>query len=243
MLVDVLQIIVSWQIFGLMLDVCDIYVGLKDGGIMVVKCVILVLDVWQSLLYMCWQFCDFIFWQLQVYINIFIQINDGGESLKIDCISDFFLCQFDYFILCDSYLSFLIFFGQWVELVVLQLIWFNGRNCYCVEGQFSFFSFIGQYGVMQVWMDFCDEDGLLNKGWVWLQVDDIDVKLWLGCWMQDNIVLKSVCFSFEGWMIIEKGDVVSGDVWLKKGGVSWQGDNEVYYLLVDNLMVYFFYDK
>ncbi len=39
-------------------------------------------------------------------------------------------------------------------------------------------------------MDLRDEDGLLNKGRVWLQADDIDVKPWLGRWMQDNIALK-----------------------------------------------------
>ncbi len=64
-------------------------------------------------------------------------------------------------------------------------------------------------------MDLRDEDGLLNKGRVWLQADDIDVKPWLGRWMQDNIALKSARFSLEGWMTIEKGDVASGDVWLK----------------------------
>jgi uncharacterized protein YhdP len=69
---------------------------------------------------------------------------------------------------------------------------------------------------MQVRMDLRDEDGLLNKGRVWLQADDIDVKPWLGRWMQDNIALQSARFSLEGWMTIDKGDVASGDVWLKK---------------------------
>lgn len=53
-------------------------------------------------------------------------------------------------------------------------------------------------------MDLRDEDGLLNKGRVWLQADDIDVKPRLGRWMQDNIALKSARFSLEGWMTIEK---------------------------------------
>lgn len=44
---------------------------------------------------------------------------------------------------------------------------------------------------MLVRMDLRDEDGLLNKGRVWLQADDIDVKPWLGRWMQDNIALKA----------------------------------------------------
>lgn len=86
-------------------------------------------------------------------------------------------------------------------------------------------------------MDLCDDDGLLNNGRVWLQVDDIDVKLWLGKWMQDNVVFQMVCFSLEGWMMFSKGEIVGGDIWLKQGGVSWLGDNMMYMLFVDNLMV------
>ncbi|MFK9842701.1 hypothetical protein ACJENN_26995, partial [Escherichia coli] len=82
-------------------------------------------------------------------------------------------------------------------LAVPQLTWLNGRNRHRAEGQLSLSSLTGQHGVMQVRMDLRDEDGLLNKGRVWLQADDIDVKPWLGRWMQDNIALKSARFSLE----------------------------------------------
>ncbi|MBN0817994.1 hypothetical protein JTM12_38540, partial [Pseudomonas aeruginosa] len=121
--------------------------------------------------------------------NTPIQTNDGGESLKTDRISDLFLRQFDHFTLRDSHLSFLTLSGQRAELAVPQLTWLNGRNRHRAEGQLSLSSLTGQHGVMQVRMDLRDEDGLLNKGRVWLQADDIDVKPWLGRWMQDNIAL------------------------------------------------------
>lgn len=241
--VDASQITASWQTFGPTLDARDIHVGLKDGGTMAVKRVTLALDVWQSLMHMRWQFRDLTFWQLQVHTNTPIQTNDGGESLKTDRISDLFLRQFDHFTLRDSHLSFLTLSGQRAELAVPQLTWLNGRNRHRAEGQLSLSSLTGQHGVMQVRMDLRDEDGLLNKGRVWLQADDIDVKPWLGRWMQDNIALKSARFSLEGWMTIEKGDVASGDVWLKKGGASWQGDNEVHHLSVDNLTAHLSHDK
>ncbi|MEI4136220.1 DUF3971 domain-containing protein, partial [Klebsiella pneumoniae] len=241
--VDASQITASWQTFGPTLDARDIHVGLKDGGTMAVKRVTLALDVWQSLLHMRWQFRDLTFWQLQVHTNTPIQTNDGGESLKTDRISDLFLRQFDHFTLRDSHLSFLTLSGQRAELAVPQLTWLNGRNRHRAEGQLSLSSLTGQHGVMLVRMDLRDEDGLLNKGRVWLQADDIDVKPWLGRWMQDNIALKSARFSLEGWMTIEKGDVASGDVWLKKGGASWQGDNEVHHLSVDNLTAHLSHDK
>jgi uncharacterized protein YhdP len=54
----------------------------------------------------------------------------------------------------------------------------------------SLSSLNGQHGVMQVRMDLRDDDGLLNNGKVWLQADDVDVKPWLGDWLQQNMQLK-----------------------------------------------------
>lgn len=72
-------------------------------------------------------------------------------------------------------------------------------------------------------MDLRDDNGLLNNGRVWLQADDIDVKPWLGKWMQDNVALQTARFSTEAWMTIRKGVVSGGDVWLKKvGQVGWE---------------------
>lgn len=88
---------------------------------------------------------------------------------------------------------------------------------------------------MQVRMDLRDDDGLLNNGRVWLQADDIDVKPWLGKWMQDNVALQTARFSLEGWMTLSKGEIAGGDVWLKQGGASWLGDNTTHTLSVDNL--------
>lgn len=67
------------------------------------------------------------------------------------------------------------------------------------------------------------------------RADDIDLKPWLGKWMQDNIALETAQFSLEGWMTIDKGDVTGGDVWLKQGGASWLGEKETHTLSVDNL--------
>ncbi|WP_458294026.1 YhdP family protein, partial [Klebsiella aerogenes] len=233
--VDASQINANWENFGPTLDVRDIKATLKDGGEMTIKRVTLALDVWQSLLHMRWQFRDLTFWQLQIHTNTPIQTNDDGASLKTDRISDLFLRQFDHFILRDSHLSFLTISGQRAELAIPQLTWLNGKNRHRAEGQLSLSSLTGQHGVMQVRMDLRDENGLLNKGRLWLQADDIDVKPWLGRWMQDNIALQSARFSLEGWMTIDKGDVASGDVWLKKGGASWQGDKHLHQLSVDNL--------
>lgn len=233
--VEASQLSASWQNFGPTLEAHDIRAELKDGGEFSVKRVTLALDVWQSLLHMRWQFRDLTFWQLRFRTNTPITSGGGNDSLEASHISDLFLRQFDHFDLRDSEVSFLTPSGQRAELAIPQLTWLNDSRRHRAEGLVSLSSLTGQHGVMQVRMDLRDDEGLLSNGRVWLQADDIDLKPWLGKWMQDNIALETAQFSLEGWMTIDKGDVTGGDVWLKQGGASWLGEKETHTLSVDNL--------
>ena len=233
--VEASQVSASWQNFGPTLEAHDIRAELKDGGEFSVKRVTLALDVWQSLLHMRWQFRDLTFWQLRFRTNTPITSGGGNDSLEASHISDLFLRQFDHFDLRDSEVSFLTPSGQRAELAIPQLTWLNDPRRHRAEGLVSLSSLTGQHGVMQVRMDLRDDEGLLSNGRVWLQADDIDLKPWLGKWMQDNIALETAQFSLEGWMTIDKGDVTGGDVWLKQGGASWLGEKETHTLSVDNL--------
>ncbi|WAH54372.1 AsmA2 domain-containing protein YhdP [Pseudescherichia vulneris] len=225
----------SWQNFGPQVEVRDISAGLSDGGEFSVKRVTLALDVWQSLLHLRWQFRDLTFYRLRIYTNTPLQQGDNEQGFESNRLSDLFLRQFDHFDLRDSEISFLTPSGQRAELAIPQLTWLNDSARHRAEGQVSLSSLTGQHGVMQVRMDLRDDNGLLNNGRLWLQADDVDVKPWLGKWMQDNIALDSARFSLEGWITLNKGDFASGDVWLKKGGASWQGDDKPHRLSVDNL--------
>ncbi|EKG8046191.1 AsmA2 domain-containing protein YhdP [Escherichia coli] len=233
--VEASQLSASWQNFGPTLEAHDIRAELKDGGEFSVKRVTLALDVWQSLLHMRWQFRDLTFWQLRFRTNTPITSGGGNDRLEASHISDLFLRQFDHFDLRDSEVSFLTPSGQRAELAIPQLTWLNDPRRHRAEGLVSLSSLTGQHGVMQVRMDLRDDEGLLSNGRVWLQADDIDLKPWLGKWMQDNIALETAQFSLEGWMTIDKGDVTGGDVWLKQGGASWLGEKETHTLSVDNL--------
>ncbi|HCB9556300.1 TPA: AsmA2 domain-containing protein YhdP [Escherichia coli] len=233
--VEASQLSASWQNFGPTLEAYDIRAELKDGGEFSVKRVTLALDVWQSLLHMRWQFRDLTFWQLRFRTNTPITSGGSDDSLEASHISDLFLRQFDHFDLRDSEVSFLTPSGQRAELAIPQLTWLNDPRRHRAEGLVSLSSLTGQHGVMQVRMDLRDDEGLLSNGRVWLQADDIDLKPWLGKWMQDNIALETAQFSLEGWMTIDKGDVTGGDVWLKQGGASWLGEKETHTLSVDNL--------
>ena len=233
--VEASQLSASWQNFGPTLEAHDIRAELKDGGEFSVKRVTLALDVWQSLLHMRWQFRDLTFWQLRFRTNTPITSGGSDDSLEASHISDLFLRQFDHFDLRDSEVSFLTPSGQRAELAIPQLTWLNDPRRHRAEGLVSLSSLTGQHGVMQVRMDLRDDEGLLSNGRVWLQADDIDLKPWLGKWMQDNIALETAQFSLEGWMTIDKGDVTGGDVWLKQGGASWLGEKQTHTLSVNNL--------
>ncbi len=233
--VEASQLSASWQNFGPTLEAHDIRAELKDGGEFSVKRVTLALDVWQSLLHMRWQFRDLTFWQLRFRTNTPITSGGSDDSLEASHISDLFLRQFDHFDLRDSEVSFLTPSGQRAELAIPQLTWLNDPRRHRAEGLVSLSSLTGQHGVMQVRMGLRDDEGLLSNGRVWLQADDIDLKPWLGKWMQDNIALETAQFSLEGWMTIDKGDVTGGDVWLKQGGASWLGEKQTHTLSVDNL--------
>ncbi|MDY0971243.1 AsmA2 domain-containing protein YhdP [Siccibacter turicensis] len=226
----------SWQNFGPTLDARDITFGLSDGGSVSIERVTLALDVWQSLLHFRWQFRDLTFHQLNVRTNTPIDTSSGSKGIETNRLSDLFLRQFDHFDLRDSTLSFLTISGQRAELTIPQLTWLNGDDRHRAEGQVSLSSLTGQHGVMQVRMDLRDDNGLLNNGTVWMQADDVDVKPWLGKWMQNNVELTSAQFSLAAWMTLRQGEVAGGDVWLKQGGASWQGaNNETHRLAVDNL--------
>lgn len=233
--VDAKQATASWQNFGPTLDVRGIHAEMKDGGEVSIQRVTLALDVWQSLLHLRWQFRDLTFYQLQVRTNTPLQQSNDSDGLETNRLSDLFLRQFDHFDLRDSHISFLTPSGQRAELAVPKLTWLNGKNRHRAEGEVSLSSLTGQHGVMKVRMDLRDDEGLLNHGRVWLQADDIDVKPWLGKWMQDNVALQTARFSLEGWLTLSKGEVSGGDVWLKQGGASWKGDTQPHRLSVDNL--------
>lgn len=229
------QLNAHWETFGPTLDARDLHIGLSDGGYVGVKRIMLALDVWQSLLHARWQFRDLTFYQLHLSTNTPITQSANDKTLESNRVSDLFLRQFDHFDLRDSRISFLTPSGQRAELAIPQLTWLNDSQRHRAEGQVSLSSLTGQHGIMQVRMDLRDDNGLLNNGTVWMQADEVDVKPWLNTWTQENIELSRATFSLAAWITLRRGEVASGDVWLKQGGASWPDGAKTHQLSVDNL--------
>lgn len=224
----------NWQSFGPTLEIHDVKATFKQGDLSV-KRVSVALDVWQSLLHLRFQFRNLTFYQFNVTTDAPLTGSEKSSTFEPNKLTDLFLHQFDHFDLRDSHIHFVTPSGQRAQLAIPQLTWLNGPNRHRAEGAVSLSSFNGQHGVVNVRMDLRDERGLLDRGTVWLQADDIDVKPWLGQWMKDNVELQSAHFSLEAWMHIAGGDIAGGDLRLRKGGIRFQGDNGDHHLTVDNL--------
>ncbi len=224
----------SWQSFGPTLEIHDIHAEFKQG-VADIKRVSLALDVWKSLLHMRWQFRNLTFYQLNLSTDTPLSGSQGGNTLKQNQLTDLFLRQFDHFDLRDSNIQFITPSGQRAQLAIPQLTWLNGPNRHRAEGVVNLTSQNRQHGVVNVRMDLRDEKGLLDRGTVWLQADDVDMKPWLGQWMKDNVTLQNARFSLEAWMELADGDVTGGDILLRRGGARWQGEQNVHRLRVNNL--------
>ncbi|NIF21444.1 AsmA2 domain-containing protein YhdP [Candidatus Pantoea multigeneris] len=226
----------SWENFGPTLQIRQMQVQINQTDRLSVGRINLALNVWQSLLHGRWQFRDLTFWQLHLETSRQLLSNDQQKnSFKPGQINDLFLNQFDHFDLRDSTIRFLTPSGQHAELAIPKLTWLNEKNRHRAEGEVSLSSFTGQHGVVQVRLDLNDNHGLLNDGRIWLQADDVDARPWLGRWMQDNTRLESAKFSLTAWATLRDGDLYAGDLLLRNGGASWQGDDKTHQLQVDGL--------
>jgi len=234
--VDASELQGRWENFGPTLQVRDLRVDLHDNGRLTIKRINLALDVWQSLLHWRWQFRDLTFWQLHLDSNRPLLDNDKEKnSFRPAQINELFLRQFDHFDLRDSTIRFRTPSGQHAELAIPRLTWLNEDNRHRAEGEVSLSSFTGQHGVVQVRLDLNDSNGLLNDGRIWMQADDVDMRPWLGRWMRDNTRLDSARFSLAAWVSLRDGDIYAGDLLLRQGGASWQGEAGRHQITVDGL--------
>ena len=225
-----------WENFGPTLHIADLRVDMQENGRLTIARVNLALDVWQSLLHWRWQFRDLTFWQLHLDSDRPLFSSDAEKnSFRPGRINELFLRQFDHFDLRDSTIGFRTPSGQRAELAIPKLTWLNEKNRHRAEGEVSLSSFTGQHGIVQVRLDLNDSEGLLNDGRIWMQADDVDVRPWLGRWMRDNTRLASARFSLAAWASLRDGDLYAGDLLLRQGGASWQGEDGAHHLQVDGL--------
>lgn len=217
----------EWKSFGPTLDVDNFSAELVDGGKLHIKKVTLALDIWQSLLHANLQFRDLTFWQLHFSVQQFSQKESsphtGYDSNKV---KNLFLQRFDHFILRESTLDFPSPSGQRVTLNIPTLTWFNEGKLHRAEGLVNLSSFTGQHGTAQLRVNLHDKQQLLDKGTIWIKVDDIDAKPWLGNWVNKNTNLKKAHLSLMVWLNLAEGTLSSGDVIINHGDAEWQEANQ-----------------
>ncbi|WP_237386530.1 AsmA2 domain-containing protein YhdP [Xenorhabdus sp. Sc-CR9] len=226
-----------WESFGPSLEIRDISAKAENADIHAKK-IVLSLDVWRSLLQRRWYFRDLSFYQLQVNYNKALFGQDGDSLLsEPDDVSSLFLEQFNHFDLNDSRFSFLTPSGEKADLLLPQLTWLNKDNRHRAQGSVSLSSINGQEGVVQVKLDLTDTDGFIKSGRIYLQADDIDMRLWLSRWLKDNTGLENAHFSLASWINLQNGRIDSAHLQLKQGTADWHVGNEKHQLAVNDLLL------
>ncbi|PHM27414.1 AsmA2 domain-containing protein YhdP [Xenorhabdus budapestensis] len=235
--VDIGYISGNWQSFGPQLEVRDLRAVTGETNIKAKK-VTLSLDIWRSLLQRRWHFRDLSFYQLQVDYDK--PLLDGeGESLfpKPDSLSSLFLERFNHFDLHDSSLTFPTPSGEKIRLILPQLTWLNKDNRHRAQGNINLSSINGQEGVVQVKFDLKDINSVLDSGTIYLQADDIDMRLWLSRWLKDNTGLEDARFSLASWISLKNGRIDNGHLQLKQGHANWHVGDEKHQLAVHDLLL------
>nr|WP_232370185.1 AsmA2 domain-containing protein YhdP [Xenorhabdus lircayensis] len=226
-----------WESFGPSLEIRDISAKAEHVDIHAKK-IMLSLDVWRSLLQRRWHFRELSFYQLQVNYDKAL-FGQGGESMlsEPNSLSSLFLEQLNHFDLHDSRLTFPAPSGEKVELQLPQLTWLNKDNHHRAQGSVNLSSINGQEGVVQVKFNLRDINGVLDNGVIYLQADDIDMRLWLSHWLRDNTGLENAHFSLASWITLKGGRIDSGRLQLKQGKASWHVENEKHQLVVNDFLL------
>ncbi|MGL4858399.1 MAG: AsmA2 domain-containing protein YhdP [Enterobacteriaceae bacterium] len=240
---NITSIDAQWRNFGPSLQLQGVSARWPQGEWQTQK-ITMALDVWQSLLQWRWQFRNLTFHQLQLRLTK-APFDQEGESdwLSSSVLSDVVLHQLDHFTLRDSHILFPGPAGEEVALDIDELTWLNSDKRHRAEGMLSVYSNGQQRGQFQVRMDMRDRGGALDKGTLYLQADDIDIKPWLSRWLRTNTGLTGGRFSLATWVGVEKGQIRRIDTQLKQGSVGWnnsgagsQGEAH-HQLAVDNLLL------
>ncbi|MDE9429300.1 AsmA2 domain-containing protein YhdP [Xenorhabdus bovienii] len=226
-----------WESFGPSLEIRDISAKTKDASFQAKK-VTLSLNVWRSLLQWRWHFRDLSFYQLDVnYEKPLFSGKDENLLSEPDSLSSFVLEQLNHFDLHDSRLTFQTPSGEKAQLILPQLTWLNKDDRHRAQGSVNLSSINGQEGVVQVKFDLKDINGVLDNGVIYLQADDIDMRLWLSRWLRDNTGLESSRFSLASWITLKGGRIDSGRLQLKQGEANWYVGSEKHQLAVNDLIL------
>ncbi|OTA19267.1 TIGR02099 family protein [Xenorhabdus beddingii] len=233
--IDIGYITGHWGSFGPSLEIRDISAKAEHIDIHA-KEIRLSLDVWRSLLQGRWYFRELSFYQLQMNYDQTPFGQDGESALsEPNSLSSLFLEQFNHFDLHDSRLTFPTPSGEQAELQLPQMTWLNNNHRHRAQGSVNLSSLNGQEGVVQVKLDLKDINGVLDSGVIYLQADNIDMRLWLSRWLKENTGLENARFSLASWITLKKGRIDSGRLQLKQGEAHWHIGSEKQQLAVSDL--------
>lgn len=220
-----------WEHAGPVVNITHLFVRFKDGSKLQVKQINLALNIWQSLLHNKLQFKNLLFKQLKYQTPQTFPGNGEGDKHLLEI----FLQRFDNFRLEDSQLQFISLSGKPVDLAIPSLTWYNDKHKHKAEGEISLSSFTGQHGSASLRLSLYEKQGKLDNGEIWLQARDVDVRPWMGQWLNDNTRLTQAQFTLTSWLRLKQGQLSSVDLILTDGTASWQNNRKRHTLNVPHV--------
>lgn len=235
--VRVQQIEAAWTNFGPRVVLNQVMLPLQQGNWQARR-ITMELDVWRSLLHQRWQFRDLTFYQVSASLDTqwFEQTSDE-LSLSRQAMQDLLLRQFAHFTLYDSQITFLTPSGESINVTIPQLTWLNQAHRHRAQGKIQLSQADQQYGTFQLRIDLRDTNHLLDRGMIYLQAEDVDMKPWLSRWWSDNTGLGQANFNVASWFTVSNGQISGIDVSLKQGKVNWHNKGTQHRLDVKDLLL------
>ncbi|AEW44843.1 hypothetical protein SCc_743 [Serratia symbiotica str. 'Cinara cedri'] len=227
----------SWHAHGPRLEMRDINATTPKGSIYI-KRLIVTIDAWRSLLYWRWQFRDITVYELELNMNTILSGNNYPEQfIEPKKMIKLGLQQLANFNLRNSRISFLTNAGLRTVLEIPQIIVRNNHNRHRAEGNITLLPLNGQRGMIHMRMDLLNNNELLNRGTIYIQADNIDMKHWFTHLMYTNIAIKNVECGVESWIQIQDNNITGAHIILKQGIINWSTDTKQHQVNLDNLVL------
>ncbi|MFV9997204.1 MAG: AsmA2 domain-containing protein YhdP [Arsenophonus endosymbiont of Dermacentor nuttalli] len=230
----------EWASFGPVLTFSDVSVTTEKANIKV-KTVKFSLDIWRSLFSLHLRFRDIIFYQLNADCYRSLEFANEGDfsHFNLDALDELFLKQFDYFTLKDSRITFFTPSAEKRTLKIPELTWLNQNEYHRAQGFINLDNFEQQQDqdAIQIKLNLCNKNGVINEGTVYLQADNVNLRPWISRWLRDSTGLEGAVFSLSSWITIKDSRINGGQLQLHQGQANWKVDGQEHQLAVDDLLL------
>lgn len=237
----------EWVSFGPKLTFSDVNITTEKINIKIKK-VKFSLDIWRSLFSLHLRFRDIIFYQLDADYYKSLEFIENGDfsHFNLNVLSELFLQQFSYFTLKKSRITFLTPSAEKRTLKIHELTWLNQNKHHRAQCFMSIDSLQQKQdqNAIQIKLNLhSNKNGMINKGILYLQAENINLRPWLSRWLRDSTRLENIVLNFSSWITIKNSRIEGGQLQLHYGKADWRIDKKEHQLVINDLLLTLHYQE